>query len=503
MIHEGSFLWQWASSWAPLNGFTIAVILATLAVFATKWNPVNSIIKSIIIGGVVAAMPLGLYQLGVIIPLHTDIDLSLTRHELFTYMSFYGTVIAVGISVPYLFHQIMKATSEKYTTSMKQVGQYVQTSSFPKPATETPVRNSVSVGENSTAHASPVGRTLVFESGPDAGKTMSLSNHTYTIGRSKTNDIVVDDPTVSRTHARVTYQGDQIYVEDLNSTSGTVVDGQKVSKTLVMPGANLQVGNTKFEVTGSPNMMQTNVDPIATKENNNPNSTRVINKQESPLAWIAGTKGSAIGQSFNLVEGDNTVGRDSNNQIVINDSFISRQHAVIKVSNGQMQIFDLGSTGGSKVNDNLLSGCVLSANSTIKVGETELSLVNVENPEQFSDATMSGRTMVEHRGEQVGVVIVRSGVDAGKTFTLKSGDNTIGRNNDSHIQLNDDSVSRQHAVIRVKDGKLVLIDSGSSSGTTVDGRSVAGEKLTNGDRLTLGRSEFTVMTPKVPAMANV
>ena len=66
MIYEGSFLWQWASSWAPLNGLTIAIVLATLAVFATKWNPLNSIIKTIIIGGVLAALPLGLYQLGVI-----------------------------------------------------------------------------------------------------------------------------------------------------------------------------------------------------------------------------------------------------------------------------------------------------------------------------------------------------------------------------------------------------------------------------------------------------
>ena len=182
MIHEGSFLWQWASSWAPLNGFTVAVILATLAVFATKWNPINSVTKSVIIGGVVAAMPLGLYQLGIIIPLHTDIDLSLTRHELFTYLSFYGTVISVGVSVPYLFHQVMTATSAKYTASMKQVGQHVQTSSFPKPGTETPVRNAVSVEENSTNLANTGASTLVFGSGPDAGKTMALNNHTYTIG---------------------------------------------------------------------------------------------------------------------------------------------------------------------------------------------------------------------------------------------------------------------------------------------------------------------------------
>ena len=135
-------------------------------------------------------------------------------------------------------------------------------------------------------------------------------------------------------------------------------------------------------------------------------------------------------------------------------------------------------------------------NSGIRVGETELSLLQVDNPKQFAQATMSGNTMVERRGEQVGVLVVKSGVDAGKSFMLSEGDNSIGRGNDSAISLSDESVSRQHAVIRCQDGKLTLFDVGSRSGTALNGQSIGGHLITNGDVIGIGRSEFTMMAAK-------
>ena len=69
----------------------------------------------------------------------------------------------------------------------------------------------------------PVQNTLNFRSGPKAGDTINIGPKTMTVGRSPDNDIVIDDPTVSRQHARITFDGNQFYVEDLNSTSGTLL----------------------------------------------------------------------------------------------------------------------------------------------------------------------------------------------------------------------------------------------------------------------------------------
>lgn len=51
-----------------------------------------------------------------------------------------------------------------------------------------------------------------------------------TIGRKPDNDVVIDNPAVSGHHARVVKQGDDYFIEDLNSTNGTFLKGGKVLK---------------------------------------------------------------------------------------------------------------------------------------------------------------------------------------------------------------------------------------------------------------------------------
>lgn len=63
-----------------------------------------------------------------------------------------------------------------------------------------------------------------------------------TIGRSRENDVVLDDPSVSNHHARLSWSGGSLRVEDLSSANGTFVDGQRVTTARMRPGADLRVG---------------------------------------------------------------------------------------------------------------------------------------------------------------------------------------------------------------------------------------------------------------------
>jgi hypothetical protein len=64
-----------------------------------------------------------------------------------------------------------------------------------------------------------------------------------TIGRASSNDVVLDDPTVSNHHARLFWAGSSLVVEDLSSQNGTFVDGRQVTKTeQTRPGAELRCG---------------------------------------------------------------------------------------------------------------------------------------------------------------------------------------------------------------------------------------------------------------------
>lgn len=62
-------------------------------------------------------------------------------------------------------------------------------------------------------------------------KQYSFSNkNTITAGRKETNDIILPDPTVSLYHFKIVYEEEKYYIEDLNSTNGTFLNGMPVKK---------------------------------------------------------------------------------------------------------------------------------------------------------------------------------------------------------------------------------------------------------------------------------
>lgn len=69
---------------------------------------------------------------------------------------------------------------------------------------------------------------VVIKSGPNAGTSYPLEKSEVIIGRDLNNDIVINDPEVSRRHARLFLQGASYAVEDIGSTNGSLVNGQRL-----------------------------------------------------------------------------------------------------------------------------------------------------------------------------------------------------------------------------------------------------------------------------------
>lgn len=67
------------------------------------------------------------------------------------------------------------------------------------------------------------------------------SNH-IVVGRSRDCDFVIDDTTVSGRHARLSWEGKRIHVEDLGSANGTFVGGERIQRATVRPGDDLRLG---------------------------------------------------------------------------------------------------------------------------------------------------------------------------------------------------------------------------------------------------------------------
>lgn len=83
------------------------------------------------------------------------------------------------------------------------------------------------------------------KTGPTAGKVYDLEKNELFIGRDLNNDIVINDPEVSRRHARLILQGKTYVLEDLGSTNGTVVNGQRLSGPYILKdGDDITLGET-------------------------------------------------------------------------------------------------------------------------------------------------------------------------------------------------------------------------------------------------------------------
>lgn len=77
--------------------------------------------------------------------------------------------------------------------------------------------------------------------------------HTLTtLGRSSDNDIRISDRTASAQHAKIITYFNTSYVEDLNSTNGTLLNGKRIHKSILHDGDEIQIGNHLFVVSKPP-----------------------------------------------------------------------------------------------------------------------------------------------------------------------------------------------------------------------------------------------------------
>jgi predicted Zn finger-like uncharacterized protein len=87
--------------------------------------------------------------------------------------------------------------------------------------------------------------SLAVLQGKDTGRIFKLDNPTITIGRGE-SDVDLDDPEVSRQHARLEVHGARVFVRDLGSTNGTFVDDVKVAEAELGDKAEFRVGGTRL-----------------------------------------------------------------------------------------------------------------------------------------------------------------------------------------------------------------------------------------------------------------
>src|SRR5258705_9194827 len=92
-------------------------------------------------------------------------------------------------------------------------------------------------------------RLSVYPGTPDA-RQISLQEGVHRIGRGPTNDVTIDDGSVSGSHCQLIISQGGIRIRDVGSTNGTFVNGTPVQETDLQPGQRIQLGGVQLLLEG-------------------------------------------------------------------------------------------------------------------------------------------------------------------------------------------------------------------------------------------------------------
>jgi RND superfamily putative drug exporter len=337
------------------------------------------------------------------------------------------------------------------------------------------------------------GEHLRVTEGAALGRELELDGE-LVIGRSTGGDDALDDPEISRRHARITRDPDgRLLIEDLGSANGTWINGERIDGPRTLrPGDTVRMGQTTFVVS----------DPRGQE----PAPTRIgrVDVPTRMSATVSGgealrvTAGAALGRRIELGS-ELLIGRAGDEEgRLADDAEVSRRHArIARDPGGRLVIEDLGSANGTWVDGERLTGPrPLSPGDTITVGRTTLEVVGHDATSDGAALDTLAPSLVRPHGggEQLRVF---DGHALGKRFDLGQ-EFVLGRLAGEDATLGADrKMSRRHArITRGPAGELIIEDLGSANGTWVNGRRIdKPQGLEPGDRIVVGTTGLEVVHP--------
>ena len=211
------------------------------------------------------------------------------------------------------------------------------------------------------------------------------------------------------------------------------------------------------------------------------------------------------GRAFPLHEGDNTVGRE-NCDVLLMEPTVSRRHGCITVRGSAVEVADSGSTNGTLVDGMPVvagSGRPASPGSVIQFGNMAFTLRaagSEEVPSAVPQETIE-RTAAMQAGTGSPTVEVAAWLRAvdqadrsAKDIPISAGSTTVGRRaGNDYVISGDPYVSGRHAELRADGPAVTITDLGSTNGTLVNGMRLAPSEpveLQQGDEVSIGQSRY-------------
>lgn len=198
-----------------------------------------------------------------------------------------------------------------------------------------------------------------------------------------------------------------------------------------------------------------------------------------------------------LYEGQLTIGRTTDNDVVLPSGAVSRYHARLYLEGMTAHILDLGSSNGVLVDDVRIRGATpVHESSQIRIGEFRVFVERATG--KLKPAQDGISTAIVHPEQAHGKLVVMAGPQVGREHLLFEPIICIGRTDENDVTLADVSVSRHHARLkRQDDGSYIVTDLTSSNGTMLQGRRIQqSARGWHGDRVQFGNVECMLVDPQ-------
>ncbi len=308
--------------------------------------------------------------------------------------------------------------------------------------------------------------------GKQVGNTFAISKAIITIGRAQDNDIILENDTVSRYHARIIHDGAQWNIEKLALSNVVSINGQPVQQANIDDGDKIGFGmevTVRFSTAAGIQIV-----------------SRSPRTERAPLGGSgAGIPSLEVStnifpdlQTYALAQQVTTIGRDPSNDVIINAQVISAFHAQI-IRNGSELILvhpHPRARGQKTLNGLLYEGRyirgdevfrkILTRGDIFRIGDANGTLVTLT----FNDGSGAPQLPVpEIRPIQLSAPVI-----------------TIGRLPDNTVMLNHPQVSAHHARLELAQGGHRIADLGSTNHVYVNAQRVTHYLLRDGDEIRVG-----------------
>jgi pSer/pThr/pTyr-binding forkhead associated (FHA) protein len=209
-------------------------------------------------------------------------------------------------------------------------------------------------------------KLVPIRGGPPIEVPLKEGRGGFVIGREMDCAIVLDDPTISRRHCRLDFDGKgELRITDLNSGNGTRINMRPVSSGTLKAGDRLGVGALEFRIelySGAPEAAEgssrASTWQLAAIDEKGNLTRFVIEGGASKRTWVIGRI-------------------DKHADLVIPSPSVSGRHAMLRSSaNGGLEIQDLGSSNGTTVDGRRIGRewIAIEASSQLRLGGCEIRL---------------------------------------------------------------------------------------------------------------------------------